>query len=152
MKRLTAMLLCLSVLMLSACSAQPAQFHTGLIDELSQCGAFSEELAALDGDTLWVLYALDSAGLRRDALIDAAGLRSTGATCEEAAVLLFPDEAAAKAACDALRTYLDRQLTANRTYRPAEIPKLEQAVLQHRGATLLLLVAADYDAAASVLH
>ena len=153
MKRFIAAALC--VLCLTACggqSQQPAAYQTGDLDELVQAGAFSEELETLDGDMAFMLYALSEYELERDALQDCAVLRSSGATCEEGAVLLFADEAAAQKAEQALGDYLAAQIRANEDYRPGEIPKLEEALLQRRGSTLLLVVAADMDAVTQTLE
>ena len=46
-----------------------------------------------------------------------------------------------------MERYVQGQIEANRDYRPAEIPKLEDAVLDRRENTLLLVVAADTQAA-----
>ena len=114
---------------------------SGALDKLS------EELEELDGDTAFALYKLADAGLEREDLKDCAVLRSAGATCEEAAVLVLSDNQKAKSAGKALFAYIDQQIAANEDYRPAEIPKLEDAVLDRRENTLLLAVAADTQAA-----
>ena len=93
------------------------------------------------------LYKLADAGLEREDLKDCAVLRSAGATCEEAAVLVFTDADKAETAERALGDYIDGQISANKDYRPAEIPKLENAWIDRRGETLLLVVANDLDAA-----
>lgn len=114
-------------------------------------GAFSEELEELDTDILWTLYRLEDAGLSREQLESARAFRSAGATCEEIAVLTFADESAAELAAGALKAYVDSQIDSNRNYRPQEIPKLEDAKIDRRGSALLLLVAADAEAAAQLL-
>ena len=53
----------------------------------------------------------------------------------------------AEAARGALEDYVQSQIDANTDYRPAEIPKLESALVDRRGETLLLVVASDLDAA-----
>lgn len=140
---------------LTACGggagSQPAEFDTALADQLLSCGAFSEELESLDADVLWMLYGLEDAGLKREQLLDGRAYRSAGATCEEVAVLRLSDEEAAKLAQAALEAYVDDQIRSNEDYRPAEIPKLQNADIQCRGATLLLMVANDPDAAAELL-
>lgn len=107
---------------------------------------FSEPLEALDADIAWMLYGLENAGLSYANVTGLSAYRSSGATCEEAAVFHFADEAASQTAFHALSDYLAAQIQANRDYRPAELPKLEQAVLECRGNTVLLVVAADREA------
>ena len=93
-------LLCL--LALTACgSSQPAVYETSDVQAMADAGAFSEPLEELDGDTAFQLYRLSSAGLSREDLTDCAVLRSSGATCEEGAVLVFGSEDQAKTAAAA---------------------------------------------------
>ena len=113
---------------------------------LIEAGAFSEELERLDTDILLRLYELDESEVTA-----AVGFGSTGLTAEDAAVCEMTDEAAAKEAEGALKAHLDYQIESNEDYRPQEMPKLEKAVVERRGNTLLFLVAADYSAAESVL-
>lgn len=114
---------------------------------MAEAGAFSEELEEVDADTAFDLYRLAGAGLSREDLKECAVLRSAGATCEEGAVLVFAGADQAEAARGALEDYVQSQIDANTDYRPAEIPKLESALVDRRGETLLLVVASDLDAA-----
>ena len=117
-----------------------------------EAGAFSEELEELDGDTAFMLYKLADYDLEREDLKDCAVQRSAGATCEEAAVLVFTSADKAKTAKGALEDYVQGQIEANTDYRPAEIPKLEEALVDVRGETLLLAVANDREAVEQTLN
>lgn len=108
-------------------------------------------MEALDKDLAWAFYQLEDYGLSEEQLTGCHSFRSTGATCEELALLTFSDEAAAQAALPALEHYLTAQIAANRDYRPKEIPKLEQAFLKCRSTTVLLIVANDYQAASDLI-
>ena len=157
MKRIAAIVLSLvCVLGLAACGKEapaeaPKVYTTAQPEAMAQAGAFSEELEALDSDVAFALYKLADAGLSQEDLTEAAVLRSSGATCEEAAVLVLADEAKAETAKAALEAYVQAQIDANRDYRPGEIPKLESAQVRSAGSTLLLVVANDMKAAESVL-
>lgn len=105
----------------------------------------------METDIAFLLYGLEEAGLTPEQLMDANVLRSSGATCEEAALLVFSDNASAQTAASALALYITAQIEANKSYRPAELPKLEQTVLECRGNTVLLLVANDYEVAHKLL-
>ncbi len=72
-------------------------------------------------------------------------------TAEVAAVLEFTDEAAAKAGETVLQNYVAAQTEAESDYRPAEAAKLEKAILERRGATLVLAVADDASAAQAAI-
>ena len=113
---------------------------------------FSEPLEALEADIAWMLYGLEDADIPPESLTHVRAYRSTGATCEEAAVFLFSDVTAAQTATSALQLYLDTQIQTNKDYRPAEVPKLEQALLERRDTTVLLLVANNYEAAYELLN
>jgi hypothetical protein len=66
-------------------------------------------------------------------------------------VLVFTSADKAQTAKGALEDYVQSQIDANTDYRPAEIPKLEGALVDIRGETLLLVVANDLDAAKGAL-
>ncbi|MGI5963239.1 MAG: DUF4358 domain-containing protein [Lawsonibacter sp.] len=148
---------CVGLLLVSCGSAekeQPAEFSVELVQDLADAGAFSEELEPLDGDTAFALYRLGDYGLEREALTDCAVLRSSGATCEEAAVLQLEldSEEDAQQVEQALKDYLQSQIDSNRGYRPMEIPKLEDALVERQGNSFLLVVANDLSVVQSVLE
>jgi len=154
MKKLTALMMAiLCVLTMTACG-QPEQetFTLETLTAVQSAGAFSEELEELDADTAFMLYKLADYGLERGDLTDCAVLRSAGATCEEGAVLILADKDKAEKAAEALGAYLEGQIESNVDYRPAEIPKLEGAVLMTRGNTVLMAVANDAAAVRSVFE
>ena len=145
------------VLLCGLCACSGAQsggeegFSTGIVEALVEQGAFSEELEALDADTAFMLYRFADYGLERDALTDCIVLRSTGATCEEAAVFIWTDNEAMKLGYQALGDYMEDQIVTNENYRPNEIPKLQEARVGFKENTLLLVVANDYSVVSEVL-
>lgn len=98
-----------------------------------------------------MLYGLEEAGLTREQLTGAIAFRSSGATCEELALLTFADETAAQIAANTLDRYVAAQIEINKSYRPAELPKLKQAFLERRGTDILLMVANNYNATYEIL-
>lgn len=148
MKKIAVMLAL--TLALTACgggAGNSDRYEAAQTAAMAEAGAFSEELEEVDADTAFALYRLAGAGLSREDLKECAVLRSAGATCEEGAVLVFASADQAEAAQSALEDYVQSQIDANTDYRPAEIPKLESALVDRRGETLLLVVASDLDAA-----
>lgn len=130
----------------------------------SEPGVFSETLERLDTVIAVRQYALEDY-LSEDAQAPAeptgqygggapriVAYRSTGATAEEVAVIAFPSEDQAKAYEAWAPEYLAEQKEANVDYRPQEMPKLDGAVLRRQGKSVLILVAADYQAAQAVLE
>ena len=67
-------------------------------------------------------------------------------------MLVFAGEEQAEAALSALKDYIQGQITSNQDYRPEEIPKLEAALVDRRGNTVLLAVASDQEAVQSALE
>ena len=110
-------------------------------------GVFTEDLERLDREVLDQLYGLED----RD-VSQAVSWYSPGGTAEEATVLLFESETAASEFMEAAWGHIADQKEANESYRPQELPKLEKAVVERRGASLLVLVADDYDAAQKALE
>lgn len=145
---LVAVLATVIALGLAACGEKAAEgFDVEATPKaLMDAGAFSEELEPLEEVILLRLYELDE-----DKVAASVGFASTGLTAEEVAVFEMTDEAAAKDAEVLLQNHLEYQKESNVDYRPNEMPKLEKAMVERRGKTLLFLVAADYAAAEEVL-
>lgn len=145
MKKLMLAMMLVSLFALSGCSAESEQgsapFTLDTLTKLTDSSTFSETLEPLDSEITLMLYGLDEGDVT-----ECASIRSTGSTCEEAAVLICTDNATAERVSDALEIYVDDQIFANEDYRPAEIPKLENAQINVRENTVLFVVANDYNA------
>lgn len=158
MKRVLTMTLALLMAIgLAACGGKdendaPPLYGVHHVEAIARAGAFSEKLEEVDDGTVFLLYRLADYDLTREDLKDCAVLRSAGATCEEGAVLVFTSGDKAEEAEDALKDYVQGQIEANEDYRPDEIPKLENALVDRRGESLLLVVANDLDAAKKVVE
>ena len=109
------------------------------VQALLDSGAFSEPLEELDPALLFGLEGEDYAG--------SVLYFSTGATSEAAAVIAAKDADQAGAVKETLSAWVDAQMEATRNYQPAEVEKLEHAILEVRGNTVLLAVAADWEKA-----
>ena len=72
---------------------------------------------------------------------------------EELAVLRMADAEAAAAALEAVQAHVSdrRESEAETQYKPEDLPKLEKALTEQAGNTVLLVVCADYDAAQKAL-
>ena len=118
----------------------PEQVTQALLDS----GAFSETLEELDPTLLFPLGG-DGQDYEGSLLY-----YSSGATAETAAVLVAPEGKAGEVEA-VLSAWVDGQLEAERSYRPAEAEKLEHAILETRGNTVLLVVAADWEKARAAI-
>lgn len=146
-KLIFGLLMC--ALLLAGCGSEPQKESsfpaTVTVQALLDSGAFSEELEELDPLLLFPLSG-DAADYEGSVLY-----YSTGATAETAAVISLRDSDQVEQTEAALRTWLDGQIEAERDYRPAEAAKLENAILEARGNSVLLVVAADYEKAQAAI-
>ncbi len=147
-KFLSVFLLTGFLLSLSACQGESPKADFALADAqtLLDSAAFSEPLEELDLEIACSLYGLD-----QSKITEAAVYGSTGATAEELAVLVFTDAETASAAKANFEIRISDRAEAMKDYIPTEVPKLEKAVLEVRGNTLLFVVANDYAPAEELL-
>lgn len=120
----------------------PAATAQALLDSR----AFTDTLDTLDKDTAAAMYGIDAS-----TITDSAVYTSLSMGAEEIAVLTLTDEAAAKTAKEALDKRVSDQIEALKSYMPAEVDKLNHAIVEQSGNTALLVVAADAAAAQKVL-
>ena len=150
MKKLTILLTALALVALAACGGKdpaPAGYDPETTSKaLLESDAFTDTLDTLDKDTAAAMYGIDAA-----TITDCAVYASLSMGAEEIAVLTLTDEAAAKTAKEALDKRVSDQITALESYMPGEVDKLNHAIVEQAGNTALLVVAADADAARSVL-
>lgn len=108
---------------------------------------FAETLEAVDQATACALYGID------EATVTASAVYMANATsAEEVAIFTLADEAATLAAATQLGYRIDDRIDELTSYLPGEVPKLEEAVVETRGNSVLLLVCSDYDGAKKVLE
>lgn len=153
MKRKISLFLCFILLisLLAACSAKEQKpleidfsaFSTALLES----GAFSEELELIDNDIGCYLY-----GVEENADTETLFYMSSGATADEFTLFKASSEDAASGLEKYVSDRLDYQKRSFEAYNPAEVSKLDSAVLKTSGAYVLLVVADDYDAASSVIN
>lgn len=158
-KILLPVLLSVCLCLLAACgdknpadSGSPAPeektaYETADAQAVLESGAFSEDLTEVDLDTAAVLYGIDV-----NDLAEAAVYRSAGATAEEIAVLKCTSEEAAGDAKTAIELYVKDREESYADYLPEEVPKLQNALIDQKGSTLLLVVANDVEAAQAALN
>ncbi len=142
---------CLTLcLALSACGGggeegyDPEATAQALLDS----GAFTQALDTLDKETACAaLYG----GLDPEVVEECVVYASLSAGAEEIAVLRLDSETAAQTALDALENRIEEQRAALKDYQPEEVGKLDNAIVERKGNTVLLVVAADHDLAQAAL-
>ena len=135
-------------LLLSACGGQGKAAYDPASGEeaLLASEAFTQALDALDGEIACQMYGVDYDGVE-----ECVAYASLSAGSEGLAVITFRDEQAAQAALEALQGYIDGEKEAQAGYQPEEVPKLDSAILDCRGSSVVLVVAGDAAAAQSAL-
>lgn len=116
---------------------------------LLDSGAFSEQLEELDPDIAVMMFWLNGDVSEYEG---SKVYYSTGATSEIAAVISVRDESKVPEVEEALKDWVNSQIEAEKDYRPAEVPKLENAIIESRGFTVLLAVAADAEKATAAIE
>ena len=109
-------------------------------------GVFSAPMTTIDSDVACALYGIDE-----DTVTGCAAYGATATSAEELALFTFDSEDSAQAAVKLLQTRITDRTEELENYLPDELPKLEKARVEQRGTSALLLVCADYDAAAKCL-
>lgn len=138
------------VLSLAACGEKaptafdPAKDVQALLDET---GVFVETLEPIDQTTACALYGIDESTVTSSAVYMA-----NATSAEEVAIFALTDEEAARAAAKQLGYRVDDRIDELTSYLPSEVPKLEGAMVETRGNSVLLLICSDYDGAKKVLE
>ncbi len=105
---------------------------------LAAQGVFSASMTAIDTEVACALYGIDET-----TVTGCAAYGATATSAEELAIFTFDSEESAQAALKQLGYRIEDRTEELRDYLPDELPKLEGAVTQQRGASVLLLIAQD---------
>ncbi len=153
MKRLILSLtvLLLMAALLTACGGgsgkQPLPSSPELAQKLMDSGVFSDTLEAADPDIAAYLYGFTE----EDGVEIHSWFSSSGVTAEELTLFVCKDDTALSAARKSADARLEVQKSTFSNYVPAEVPKLEGAIVRTRDKVLVVCVAADPEKAAKLL-
>ena len=138
-----ALALCLTLTACGGGGGAQAEFDPDAAAQaLLDSGAFDDTLDTVDASVAAALYGVDE-----DDITDCAVYTSLSAGAEEIAVLVMADADSAAAALEGLEKRVADQRAALESYQPDQVAKLDGAILEQRGSSVLLAVAADADAA-----
>lgn len=145
-KRISALALALAlVFALAGCGGgdkEPIDINA-LGQQLLDAATFGETLSALDSAVALGLYsAPDGASV--------AAWAGSGATAEELAVFDAGSAENAEALVSSLEQRNQTRINDYSSYNPAEVPKLENAVILSGGQYVVLIVASDASAAKTI--
>ena len=152
MKKLAIMFLVLALAAgLCACggsggASDKAVDLSSAAEDILGSGAFSDILSQPPEGVAARLYGYDEGDVEEYVLYT-----GTGATAEEIFLVKAADGAAASRIAALCRTRVDNQKTAFESYVPAEIPKLDSAVVTVDGNYVFFVVANDAAAASAAV-
>jgi len=144
--KLIAAVLAAVMLAVSGCGAKKdIQIDIdALASELAAGVAFEDELSLIDDGMIPMLY-------DPDVYADAVLYLGSGATAEEIAVFACEDETRAKGMLDEANSHIESQIISFEDYIPAEVQRLEEAIVRQAGRYVVIVVTADTDAAEKIL-
>lgn len=141
----------LSISLLSGCSQNGGKTITAPTDEVSgklvDSLSFEYPLNELSDAAANKLYKLDGEILEEQSVYVGTG----GALADEVSVWRVKDEKDAETVKEAAETRVENQKASFKDYVPAEMPKLENAVITVSGDTIILCVSSDSDKAKEVI-
>ena len=140
------LVLCVLVCLLAVCCVAGCGQKSGkavnieqMVNELLSV-PFDDELTLLETEAAQVYYGINNA----EKMYIYTG---SGATAEEIAVFEFSSEADAESAAQKANEHISAQKAAFASYVPAEVPRLENAVVKCSGKYLAVCVSGGTDAA-----
>lgn len=146
---LTMMALCLFVTAFAGCGGKSNEKEydlEALSSEIVASDAFSDILNQVNPDIAPTFYGFDAADVESMSLYC-----STGATTEEVGIFKCKDEDAASRVLEKAKERVDFQKTSYESYAPAEVPKLNDAIVKAEGVYVFYIVANDYTAVNKIL-
>lgn len=113
---------------------------TAMADALYTEVTYEDTLSELNDDTALSYY-----GIEQEDVTECVVMVSTGATAEEIAVFEATDSEAAEAIKEACENRLEKQINSYNDYKPAEISRLDDAIIEASGNYIVYCVADDTD-------
>lgn len=127
------------LLLLSGCGkkSEKTAYTADDVTTLMDSGAFSGDMEQVDSAVAATLFGLDT-----NTVVEITCYMATNSavSADEVAVFVLTDEEAAKTAVSACQAHVDSRTESSSQYCPDQVPKLEAAVIQRLGSTVLLAV------------
>ncbi len=144
MKRLIGIVMTLALLMLSACSSQPAKEISleDVMNGLSGKYSLEEGMLRLTADDLLDLYGIQTADVKQFE----ARMKLESIQADEIVLIEAADSAAAKRVKEMLDARYQTKLNEARDYLPDEYAKIEKCSVKQNGNFVSMIVHADAEA------
>ena len=130
------MLLALLIPVLASCGQNTEPYTTGDAQALLDAGVFDGDMVKVESFPS-TLYGVD-----REDIADCVSFRAanTAASYDEVTVLILDDAEAAENVVKALREVVESEIENAKAYCPAAVPRLQAAVIDRIGNTVLFAV------------
>lgn len=139
MKKFVAVMVVTSAVLMAGCGSKEVSFDvSNLGGDLNSKITYDEELSLMDVDTASMFLNLSDINIVNSAIYE-----SSGATAEEIVVLECASGEDADKAKTMMQERVDEQKESYVDYVPAEMPKLESAVIDVNGKYAVLSVSGD---------
>lgn len=142
----SVLLLGLAMTLLAGCSSQTVIDTGALADDLYAGVTWKDQLSEIELNKALSVY-----GISADAVVSGKVYMGTNATAEEIAVLEAADAEQAKDVKAGVEGRIEAQLTSFQSYNAAEVPKLEDPVLETRGNYVILCVCDNHSEAEDII-
>ncbi|MCR5508523.1 MAG: DUF4358 domain-containing protein [Lachnospiraceae bacterium] len=138
----------LALLFITGCGVKKADIEPGaLADALKDGIAYKDELAPIDKELAGRFYSFGDADIE-----EAYFYESSGATAEEVAVVKCASDDGAKTVEEAFNRRIEEQKESFKDYVPAELDKLNSAVVMRKGKCVILSVSDEPDKAGKIIN
>ena len=128
----------------SACSSGKTLDASAALTNLMSQVTYSEQLEWVDYEIF-----LKRAGIDTNIVSNATVYMGSAAVVDTIAMIETTDTAAVE---ESLRSYIESQRASYTSYRPDEVPKLDNAVLNTYGNSVVLCITADNDNAKAAIE
>lgn len=136
-----------AMLALAGCGGAKEVDPAALASQVASEVAFDEQLTQLDANAVERVFRVDPS------LVETAVMYvGSGATVDEVSVWEAKDDAAAQQIEATLQSRVDSEKEDYASYKPEEVPKLDNAVLERSGKYVALCVTSDADNARSIIQ
>ena len=147
MKWLTVVLAVVAVMAITACGGKKADFDVATLgNDLATKITYEDELAPMDLDLAGMLLNLSDLNVTKAAIYE-----GSGATAEEIIVFECASEDDAKKAEQVLKARVSEQIESFTDYVPAELTKLNAAVIKVSGKYAVLSVSGSPEEAKKII-
>ncbi|MBR5407523.1 MAG: DUF4358 domain-containing protein [Lachnospiraceae bacterium] len=146
-KTVCILMVAVMLLMTAGCKGSADVDAKALADALRNQVTYNDDLASIDLDTAGMFYSFGDAEIN-----EAYFYESSGATAEEIVVIKCASDADAGKVEEILKRRVEEQKESFKDYVPAELEKLNTAIVKRSGKCVILSVSDEPDKAGDIIR